>query len=405
MSDHIQFYKGSYRVRIGVPADVRPFIVHRGKHAPRELTERLGTSNKCEAKRLAPAILAKFLTQIETARKGETFHISSETPHLVDIVSSFGKRVTTDAPRVALEPVTFESILGSWELENEKPSARRDMRRNIAKFAAFVGHDDASRVAPQNIIAWKESMLATAMAKKSVQLHVGSVKTLFKFAAANHKLGSDPASGITYRAPKGSQKIPSIAYTVDQARRIVIEANSQPAEIRWPILIASFIGARISEIVDAYKADVEAIEGIWCLQVREDNREEGQDVKTEGSVRTVPLHSELIRQGFLSFVQSLPDGSPLFRQFKPGRDNRRAENSRPINNFIRKDLGMTDKRKKPKHAWRHFVAGQLRDLGIRLDVAEGITGHGSARRSELWAYGEYVRAMSAAIEKLPNPLA
>ena len=97
---------------------------------------------------------------------------------------------------------------------------------------------------------------------------------------------------------------------------------------------------------------------------------------------------------------------PLFPQFKLDRDGRRGtEASHKIGEFVRDECGVKDLKKAPNHGWRHFVTGKLRDAGVRLDVAYGITGHGNASRTEHWAYGEYVQAMRNAIERLPNPLA
>ena len=69
---------------------------------------------------------------------------------------------------------------------------------------------------------------------------------------------------------------------------------NKPDHIKLPVLIAAHTGARLSEFIDAHTKDIELVEGVWCLQIREDNREEGQTIKTEGSKRTVPLHSAIL---------------------------------------------------------------------------------------------------------------
>jgi hypothetical protein len=40
-------------------------------------------------------------------------------------------------------------------LENKHPAGSRNMRRNMAKLAAFLGHDDAGRLKPADIVLWK----------------------------------------------------------------------------------------------------------------------------------------------------------------------------------------------------------------------------------------------------------
>ena len=39
-----------------------------------------------------------------------------------------------------------------------------------------------------------------------------------------------------------------------------------------------------------------------------EDEDAGRSVKTENSVRAFPIHPELVRIGFLEFVESSPDG-------------------------------------------------------------------------------------------------
>ena len=56
---HLQLWKGNYRVRMGVPADLRQHLPapHTGR---RELVKGLGTANLSLAGRLAAPIIAEF---------------------------------------------------------------------------------------------------------------------------------------------------------------------------------------------------------------------------------------------------------------------------------------------------------------------------------------------------------
>jgi hypothetical protein len=65
---HLQLWKGNYRVRMGVPADLRQHLPapHTGR---RELVKGLGTANLSLAGRLAAPIIAEFHAIIDHARK------------------------------------------------------------------------------------------------------------------------------------------------------------------------------------------------------------------------------------------------------------------------------------------------------------------------------------------------
>jgi integrase len=102
-----------------------------------------------------------------------------------------------------------------------------------------------------------------------------SAKTFFRFAAENHKITTgNPAATVTYRAKKTDMGH-GLSYSDDEAKRIVTAALNKPDHIKLPVLIAAHTGARLSEFIDAHTADIEMVEGVWCLQIREDNRQKG----------------------------------------------------------------------------------------------------------------------------------
>ncbi len=92
----------------------------------------------------------------------------------------------------------------------------------------------------------------------------------------------------------------------------------------WLPVLALFHGARLEELADLYRRDVHCEEGVWAISIRET---EGRRLKTDNSARTVPLHPELIRLGFSSYIEAAaPDADdPLFPDLPPqGADGKRG---------------------------------------------------------------------------------
>lgn len=83
----------------------------------------------------------------------------------------------------------------------------------------------------------------------------------------------------------------------------------------WIPLIGLFGGMRSNEICQLRKSDVQNKNGIWVFNVSADH--ESQSLKTEAAIRIVPIHSEIIRCGFLDYVKTLPDGQ-LWPALRPG---------------------------------------------------------------------------------------
>jgi integrase len=116
------------------------------------------------------------------------------------------------------------------------------------------------------------------------------------------------------------------------ARRVPLlpigtKAEQWAACRRWVPWLCAYTGARVGELTQLRAGDVQARQGpagsIWVLRLTP----EAGTIKT-GRARTVPLHADLVRQGFPEFAQGAlaaigPDGPLFFR--KPDRPSRNPQ--------------------------------------------------------------------------------
>lgn len=420
----LQLVNGIYRSRKVLPPDVATIL---GK---KELTKSTGVAGqKGDAVALAKAHevairedhAGEFDRIINEAREADADPLTKlereigdlrrfKLEEIADFLAERGHSNPFIAEPEPKEPVTFSTLLATWELENTNKRTRRTFGRYMNRFAVHLGHDDASRVTPEDFISFKETLLRAANAKQMSHTTVSNILTAIKsvFAAGQkgHKIDTNPTAGITYR-PKKSQKGKTLGYSPDQVEKILIAGRSQPPHIRYPTLIGAFSGARIGELADATTFDVYQVSDIWVIDIRTDFREEDQTIKTESSIRRVPLHPQIKQEGFIEYVRSLAPG-PLFPAFSLGQDNRRADAaSREISEWVR-SLGIKNPSKtvryKPNHSFRHYCKTEWRNAKVEQEVHDAITGHGEDSDSR--DYGEYqLRLMLEAIETLPNPLA
>jgi integrase len=356
---HVQLWHGSYRVRKPIPKALQA-VVRRGQY----LTRSLGTADPREADKRAPAVLAEFQAILDRAErvvrgdvqlccmmaclpKADLLKPQGDEPELLKISGH------APPPEPTSPVVPFATIIDAWALEHPNPKTKDDYTAKCRKLTDFLGYDDAARATPEEIVRFKRHLLTSGFAPKSVQNVFAGVKTIFKFGVINKEITTDPTAGITYKA-KRDPKRKRLPFTFDDAKLILTAARDAGPEIFFPNLIASLSGARLAEVVEARTDDIEMIDGRWCLHIREDNREENQTVKTEASIRTIPLHDEIIRRGFIEYVDSLPRG-PMFPQYRTNKYNRRNDHASKVNSgFVRK-LGIKDRRKAPMHSWRHYA--------------------------------------------------
>lgn len=127
---------------------------------------------------------------------------------------------------------------------------------------------------------------------------------------------------------------------------------------------------------------------------------EAGSVKT-GEFRYVPLHRQVIDEGFLTFVEAARPG-PLFFKTDPLRKSA-THPSKAVAGRISQWLqasALVPDTVQPNHAWRHRFKTVGREAGIDGRILDAIQGH--AARTAGDDYGEVtLRAKSDAIARLP----
>lgn len=290
----------------------------------------------------------------------------------------------------------------------------RNWRLYFANLRRFLGHDDANCVTKDDMVRWKDHLLTSPSdsngkprsAKTVRDSYLASAKTIFQAAVDNGRLPSNPVLGVKVRAPKKA-RLRDASLTDDEARAILSAALSvplskrpKPCELarRWVPWLCAYTGARVNEITQLRKCDVVEREGVWAIHITP----EAGNVKTE-KARWVPLHSHLIEQGFVAFVQASRQG-PLF--YKPRE--KETEGAAPayqrtgqqLARWVRKNA-VPDKAVLPNHGWRHRFKTIARTANLDHEAREVITGH--ALKTEGGEYGEWsVPALAAQIAKLPR---
>ena len=105
------------------------------------------------------------------------------------------------------------------------------------------------------------------------------------------------------RTPK-SAKRPHTPYTDSQLKRI-FDPNQrffhEFPDIFWGCMIALFTGSRKNAVFTLQYKDIIQVDGIWCINFIEDCPGIKR-LKTEDSQRLVPIHSGLIKMGFLDYI-------------------------------------------------------------------------------------------------------
>ncbi len=147
------------------------------------------------------------------------------------------------------------------------------------------------------------NQISAATKNKNIQ----AVSTLLKWCVRQGYIERNPAEGLGVKEKiKDSEK--TAAYTKEEMEKlfhtpVFTQPDKDKPERFWLPLIALFQGTRLEEIAQLYIKDIKEVEGIICLDLRENT--EDKSIKTGAGQRTVPLHPFLIELGFLDYVANV----------------------------------------------------------------------------------------------------
>lgn len=182
----------------------------------------------------------------------------------------------------------------------------------IEALVAFLGPKaKVHAITRSDLARWYQDMRekgASTPTLTNKQSYIGGKGGFFEWAMASghYPRGDNPASGhVSYsqREKRARKKLGFKAYDRAQIQALFApEALAKLSEsARWASLLGLYTGARASEVGQLLIKDVFEEDGIPCLRISDEG--EHQKVKTEVSLRTVPLHPELLKMGFLRWVE------------------------------------------------------------------------------------------------------
>ncbi len=314
--------------------------------------------------------------------------------------------------------VSLTGLAEAWGRERQ-PRARtlEDHLRVVRAFGVFVGHDDATAITPENVVAWKDALVAEGrLAAKTINAkYLTPLGTVLNWGKANRKIADNPAQGIR-SSGKAPPRTRDHSFTPEEAATILkaaLHAHEAPgrnapetlAARRWVPWLCAYSGARVAEITQLRGQDFQEVNGVWAFRISP----EAGAVKTD-KPRLVPLHPDLIRQGLLAFVKAQGDG-PLFYKEKPATRERSPNGASPakahpaktvagrLAGWVR-DIGVDDPHVQPNHGWRHLFMTLCREHQVAEEARYFIVGH--TRRDTGQRYGEAsAAALLRELTKLP----
>ena len=298
----------------------------------------------------------------------------------------------------SVKPVSFKTLIDGWITEKAPASKTLySWRKVFEQLRDFIGHDNAADLTPDDLLRWKAALLERGLRTKTIRdSKLAPLRAILQWGVDNRKLADNPAARVQIDVrTRMTERIRG--YSDDEAERILKQASREDDPVRrWIPLLCAYSGARLSEVCQLRKEDIDKFGDIWCMKFVP----EAGSLKNVNSERTVPLHTAVIEAGFIKFVSDSKAG-PLFSMLRADRfGNRGGIGTKVISRWVRA-LGVSDERISPSHSWRHRFKTLARRHGLATDIVDAMTGH--HRKTVADAYGEFpAEAKYRELQKIPR---
>ena len=193
------------------------------------------------------------------------------------------------------------------------------------------------------------------MSVTTVRLYVERITALFDFAIKEQHTDYNPYSGLKpKRTTRPDQERKQ--FTSSDLAALFSPKHFQPEPGKpsrsWIPIIAVYTGMRLEEICQLRTQDIQHPNGIPCLDI---NDYGNKKLKNKTAVRTIPIHSNLIKLGFINFASK--QQGRLFPELIKANGKRGHHFSKWFRRY-REQCGVTEPGK-TFHSFRHTVATAL----------------------------------------------
>jgi len=207
------------------------------------------------------------------------------------------------------------------------------------------------------------------------------IKTLLKYAYRDLELTSrHPWEGIElFKEPTKQRRPWSNAELQTLFEQPLFQQYLLPMDWRsgkeaayWIPILGLFTGARLSELAQLKLSDIMTIDDITAISIT--NKGLHQRVKTTAGVRKIPVHSEVIRLGFLKYVDHMQKNAN--GSLWPSLNQRKDKAGGYFSNWFGEYRATINLKGYPDfHCFRHTVRSQLGETEVPEHVIDSILGH------------------------------
>ena len=317
-------------------------------------------------------------------------------------------------PAAPLKALTLRDVYNRWVVSGDSSRSKDSIascNRALVLFETFAPAMTLKGITRGQGDEFRTWVRAQSKTPKTAHDRLGYLKSLLKYAAQTLDwIPKHPWQGLNIEVKTTSPRRPWSAaemlmlFTAPLHARYELPNtwHSGTDAAYWIPLLGLFTGARLGELCQLRVIDVVNDEGIDLMRLTDEG--ELQSIKSDSGHRSVPLHSELLRLGFLDYVATIKATGA--DSLWPALRLREGKPSGFYSNWFgtyRKGLGLTGDYP-DFHCFRHTVRPLMRRAGYSPSTMDKITGHATGGSVGTIVYDSFtLLELQQAVETIRYP--
>jgi integrase len=317
----------------------------------------------------------------------------------------------------------FQELVGDKPLKEYKKADARKFKEAIMSLPPnFLQKENFKKLDFLEAVERAKTADVDKMSDRNVNKILGFVRAFWNWAEAQYDdVPANPFAKMNLRLTTKARDERD-PFTTDQLQKIftaplftgckspkswLTAGDHIPFDqgIYWVPLIGLFTGARSGEIIQLLCDDVKTQGGILYFDIRDDGERTKADLKqglkTDASVRMIPVHETLKELGFAEFIENQrKKGKRLFPDFPKAADGYYSTAYSPRFKRFLDNIGVKTK-KTSFHSFRHTFEDGCLNSRIPLEFTNALQGHSDGGMADRYGTGLVrVRLLKEEMDKL-----
>ncbi len=323
------------------------------------------------------------------------------------VMSAPAPEESVNSRLIGAQELTTElnNFIRSKRLEQVTPLTLTQLNQRCTNFLNYLAKQEIC-LSAKAANTYRDHLIEKGLSAKTVKEYIAANKQFFDYCERIELIEKNVFKAIKApksRVAKASQQ--RDRWQLKELKKLFSssEYRKKDAQFNWTTKIQLYHGCRPSEVCQLTTSDIQIIEGVPCITISDSEAE--QRLKTSNALRIVPLHNQMINEGFLEYVQGRREQKQkqLF-DYKPHGDNKDWSFRYRTNlGKLQTAIGMKPNARPTAYSFRHTFIDELKIANTPEHIVAEIVGHAHPNIT-FGRYGKQanIQQLNEAVNKFPS---